>query len=301
MKLQTGKISGFLIIVFSVLSILFYSLYISEAKKSQTLSEDFISLGIENLSSRNVSVDPETIIREIPDKDVFVIENVDFLSNNNAVANVFVEEVFDKKLITTMSFEMPTGVSLVIHDKSDSSKELARVIYSDKDFGIKFSKNGVTITGTDIPAFNNRQNELSSQIVDKITSITQKIVSQDTSFRISGVIGEDDFYIVTVVKTVDEIDLKDVFINYVFQDGNLVAVGGNWFLSTPKARYHNTLKDGLNVLYMLDFDNLSTIKQERIVYSLQKVEDNRYFLLPVWEIVYLDNEGNQKTAYFDAI
>ena len=299
--MHTGKISLFLIIIFSVLSILFYSLYVAEADKIQRLSDEFLDAGIENLALHDVLVNSDVILREIPDKDIFVFEDIDFEKNNSKIADVIVDTAFDEDSITIMSFDVPSGVSLVIHDKSDSSKELARVTYSYNDASFKFTRNGVNVTGTENPVFNNRQSEMSPSLIDKVTSVAQKISSQNTSFRISGVLGEENMCFVTLVKTVDKIDIKDIYINFVFHQDTLVAVQGHWFIDYPVPEYHNTLIDGLNVLYKLDFASVNEIKNERLMYSLQKAENNRYFLLPVWEITYLDKSGSIKTSYIDAL
>ena len=59
--------------------------------------------------------------------------------------------------------------------------------------------------------------------------------------------------------------------------------------------------DGINALYMLDFGSVSEIKSERIVYSLRKGENTRYFLVPGWEISYKDKAGVVRKAYVDAL
>ena len=48
-------------------------------------------------------------------------------------------------------------------------------------------------------------------------------------------------------------------------------------------------------------DNVKEINGERIVYTYRKANNDRNFLLPIWEISYTDKNGSFRKSYFDAV
>jgi len=92
-----------------------------------------------------------------------------------------------------------------------------------------------------------------------------------------------------------------MYINFIFENENLILASGKWITNSPRPEYHNTLTDGINILYNLDFDEVLEIHSERVVYSLRKAKNNSCFLLPGWEIEYTDINGKYKKVYFDAV
>ena len=134
-----------------------------------------------------------------------------------------------------------------------------------------------------------------------MTAILDKVISGNgIDYRFSGCTGDEGLVIISAIQTINGYDINNIFMNFIFDGEDLVAVTGNWFNGRHKAEYHEELLDGVNVLYKLDVENIKAIHSERIIYTLRKT-DNVYFLIPGWLISYTDKDGNYKSSYFDAL
>jgi len=299
--METRKVCRLLIVIFAFLTLLFFFLYKREFDSKSVLSEEFVESAVINLENSGVSVDEQIIQRQIPESDIYVFELDGFEKYHNDIIDAIRTVVFDER-VNVEHFSVPVGVAAGLYDVKDSSKELGRVVFSGSDFSFSFSKNGVNLTGGNEAIISSESFDTPDFVkacLDKFSSI----LNSDTlcSYRVCGVSESDELYAVSVVQTVDGKDINEVFLNLVFENGELVIMKGSWITSSPKAKYHNSLVDGINALYMLDLNSVSEIRSEQIVYSLRKGENNRYFLVPGWEISYKDKAGAVRKSYVDAL
>ncbi len=299
--METRRVTRLLIIVFALLSVLFYFLYRSEYESKSVVSEEFVESAVKNLEINGVSVDASVIKREISESDIYVFDVVSFDKHHNAIIDAIMKNAFDKE-VSAEYFNVPGGVAVGFYDVEDSSKELGRVVFSDADFAFNFSKNGVNIAGGDEPIFSSDVSNLPDFTEKTVENIAGILNAEDgCGFRICGVSESDGIFAVSLVQTLEDKDINEVFLNLIFENGELVLIKGRWITFLPKAKYHNSLVDGINALYMLDFENVTEISGEQIVYFFRKGENSRYFLVPGWEISYKDNNGAVRKAYVDAL
>ena len=161
--------------------------------------------------------------------------------------------------------------------------------------------NGVNISGSDYPVMNELYDKIDDNKKRKMSDILKKVVSGNgIDYRFCGCTGNDNLVIISAIQTINNYDINNVFMNFIFDGNELVALTGNWINGKHDAKYHEKLVDGVNVLYKLDLENIKAIHGERIIYTLRKT-DNTYFLIPGWLVSYTDKEGNYKSAYFDAL
>lgn len=300
--MEQKKVVGFLIAVFLVLSVLFLSLYRSEEISKTTLSDDFIEGAVENLSSSDIRIEESVIVRDIPDDDIYYFDNSDTEGNNERIIKAVIDTVYDNENVTTTRFDTPVGVSVGIYSGDDDSAELGRIVFSDNDFSFRYSKKGVSVSGADLPVFGFDEETASAEEQNVVDRICRALAEKEhNSYRISGVGGDENYKIVTAFKTIEKKDITDVYLNFVFENGTLVAATGSWFTYTPKAKYHESLTDGVNVLYKLNLADIKSVDGERTVYRLKKSTDNNCYLVPAWEISYTDKNDNARKAYFDAL
>ena len=57
----------------------------------------------------------------------------------------------------------------------------------------------------------------------------------------------------------------------------------------------------MNVLYTLDFEQIQSIEYQRIVYVIKNADSDRYYLIPMWEVSYMDKSGEKNIDLIDAI
>lgn len=299
--MEISRVSRILIVIFLALSVLFYSLYRKEALSKMYLSDDFVSGAVLNLKNSGVTVSEEIIDRTIPEKDIYVFDVKDVIKHHDAVSDALISVLYSGSAVKA-SFDTPDGVSVGIYEKQNESKEIGRILFSNSDLSFTFSKEGAGINGENTPITNGNTDSLTANHKITIGSIVEKMSTDSgRSYRICGSSSNDEYVIVTVVQQAGGHDVNDVFINIVFLENEVVSVSGKWVVEDIRAKYHNTLVDGVNVLYKLDFENVKSIENERLVYSLRKSNNNRYFLIPCWEITYTDSAGSLCTSYFDAL
>ena len=299
--METGKICRFLIVIFLVLTVFFFYMYTTELKNKTVLSDEFVNDAISHLNSSGIDVSAEIIDKTLPNQDIYVLEISDVNEHNTAIVNSIIDNIYSENVITAV-FEVPGGTSVSVYSDEDGEKELGSIFFSKTDMNFMFSISSVTVSGADVPLFVGNVGDISDIQKNTASSILDKLVSNSSvSYRFSGNSGnQDEMLILSAVQTIDGYDINNIFLNFVFEKDELIAISGNWFYGDVAPDYHEKLVDGVNVLYKLDLANVSKIYSENVVYTMRKV-DNKYFLIPGWLINYSDKDGNFKSSYFDAL
>jgi len=298
--MEAKKICRLLIIIFLCLSVLFYALYRYELERRTVISDELVVSAVENLKSRGIEIDSSIIERKKPERDIYYFE-IGGKAHFDIVVNAVSNAIFGTG-ITMTEFDTPEGLSVGIYDKKSDDRELGRFVLYDRKLSFNFSKTGIDMSYGEKPILNSQTENVSKAVYDCIDRISSALAgTSQFGYVVTGSSSNDSILIVTAMQTVDGNVIKDVYLNYVFVDGELVILSGNWITSSLKAKYHNTLTDGVNVLYKLDLENVVSVISERIVYSLGMTEDNKYYLLPRWEVVYTEKNGSVNTAYIDAL
>lgn len=299
--MEINKTCRFLILVFLVLSLLFYSLYLSEIENRTKIPDELISGVVENLGKSGIEINSSIIDADMPEKDIYYVEIESIKDYNMKIAESISSGIFGEDILTT-EFDTPDGFAIGILNGGDSKRELGRILFYENDSSFVFSKNGVSMQYGDEPIINMQTNSIDEALLSDIDRIVSGMThDSELGYRISGSSSSEDFVIVTAMQTIDGYDINDSFINFVFSNDNLVIMRGKWIIGAPKAKYHNTLLDGVNVLYKLNLEQVKSILSEEVVYSLRISENGKCFILPCWKIEYTDNDDNIKTSYFDAL
>lgn len=299
--MEIRKICRFLILIFIVLSLLFYYLYTVELEKRTVVSDEFVADAVKNLSSYGITINDEDIEKSMPERDIYWFEIGDDSDYYKRIISSISKNVFDSDIVTT-EFDTPEGYSVGLYDKNSYERELGRITFSDSDLLFVFSKNGVGIKDGDQPIENMQVDKIDGRIIELIDNVVSKLTdSSKLGYRITGSSSNDTYLIVTVMLTIDNSDISNSFINFVFQNSEIVIMSGNWITGQPKAKYHNTLLDGVNVLYKLNLEQVNTIESQQVVYTLRSSGEKEHFIIPCWKIKYTDKQGNLVVSYFDAL
>ncbi len=298
--MESKKICRILILLFALLSVFFFALYSREHTKITTLSDDFINETVKNLKTNGVDIDKSTIKTKTPLLDIYTVSFDDVENHNKLISDCIMQNAFSTPVATT-KFDVPDGYSVGIYDEKDASRELGKVVFSDTDKTFRFSLTDVTINSSE-PVYNGDAAEIgdsSKALVEKIARSLNK--NSDIQYEISGYNSYEDTEYVTVIQKIDEYEIYGAYINFIFVENKLVAATGKWITTEPKREYHDSLVDGINVLYKLDLDNVSAILEEKLIYSYKSTENDNYYLVPGWEITYIDNNDNLLVSRFDAL
>ncbi|MBP3579777.1 MAG: hypothetical protein J6K12_00875, partial [Clostridia bacterium] len=126
--MENGRIVRFLILIFAVLTAVFFLLYYGEDRRNSVLDDGFVEQTVENLSSRGIEIDGDVIQKSLPEQDIYV-----FTAGNNEhyaekVANSFAK-VFEKDTFFT-KLNTPEGVSIALYDSSDKENEVGNFQFS---------------------------------------------------------------------------------------------------------------------------------------------------------------------------
>lgn len=296
--MESGKVVKFLVIIFAVLTLIFSLLYFREEKQSSVLDEAFVSEAVANIRLRGIEIDDAVIMRKNPDRNIYVFECRDHQEYAERIAAAFAKG-FEKDMFTA-KLSTPTGFSLALYDNTDKENEVGKFHFSQSDFGFVYSAvgNSISTNARVIYGDEKKINTYKRSFIDRI--ISQLNNANDVSYKITGCVFEDDYCIVSVLQNFKNIDVNDCYINFVFENDSLVHAVGSWVAYKPESAYHEKLMDGINVLYKLELDSIKRIVGERIVFSLKKGNDNKYFIIPCWEITAENKDGVTLNEYFDA-
>lgn len=298
--METRKIIRFLILIFAFLTVFFGYLYFDEYNKKNILSDELVLSAIENLESKGIYLEKDVVENNVPEMDIFVYDSMPDDEYYEIISSKFIDSIFGNTAMKT-SFDVPDGASFGIYDKHDSTKELGRIVFSNTEMIFSFLKNSVNVSGANEPIFGGDTASVNEELKKTVESLAGSVLPKNLSYRISGVSGEDELLVITLVETVDGYDINNAYLNFVFMNNELVKIVGNWVLVSPKAVYHEQLVDGVNALYKLDLDDTSKIVSERIVYTLRKSDENKCFLVPGWEIEYKNKQGVDRRVFVDAL
>ena len=257
------KICLFLIVIFTFLALLFNVLYVAELKEKTVLSDELLAGAVENLNARGITVDEEIIDKYTPERDIYFFE----VSNDHfeKICKSVCVNLFGDNVVTT-EFDTPDGFSVGISDKSSYEREIGRIVLSESEFSFTYRKNGISMYYGDEPIVNMQQDGLTDEILKVIDTLIRDISSSSRlGYSITGCSLSDDYLIVTAMQTIDGNEINDVYINFVLQNNEPVIISGSWITDVPKAKYHNTLTDGVNVLFKLDIEDVKTVLSERVV------------------------------------
>lgn len=298
--METRKIIRFLILIFAFLTVFFVYLYLEEYNNKNVLSDELVSSTIENLEKKGIKLDENAVERTVPEMDIYDFEHMSHENYYESISSGLIDAVFGDSVIK-LSFDVPNGASFGVYDVEDSSKELARIVFSNNDLTFIFQKNSVNVSGASDPVFGGNVDGINDEIRKNVDSLANSVLPKNISYRICGVSGEDRLLVVSVIEMVDGYDINNAYLNFVFKENELVKVVGNLVPVSPKAVYHEQLIDGVNALYRLDLDSVYEIYSQRMVYSMRKSDSDKSFLVPGWEVEYRDNLGVDRKIFVDAL
>ncbi len=299
--METKTICRLLIAIFTLLSALFFLLYSKEYKIKNTLLDDFVVEAVSNLNHNGIKITHDTIMKNIPTMDIYTISYDDLLDNNEIVSKAIIKNAYSES-ITTTKFDIPEGYSIGVYDENDSSRELGRVVFYDDDMSFKFSSNGINISGVNSPIINGNLSDINAATRTKVKNIVENLTfNYDIEYEWAGSSTNDGIEIVTVIQKIDDYAINGAYMNFVFDEQKLIMSNGKWITGKPERRYNVSLIDGINVLYKIKLENVSEILEEKLVYSYKKTENNKYYLIPVWEITYLDLNENIVVEFIDTL
>ena len=298
--MDSKRVYRILSLLFFVLTILFFFLYAREKNFKDRLSEDFVSEALAHIRSNGVEISESVIETAVSDINIYNFDISILEEHYDKLSKALSEAVFDQD-VSTSRFETPEGIAVSVYD-NESDSELGRIIFNNSDLSFSLLKTGINISGIESPVMNGRTDLLDDAEKDMISLVCKKLTnSSKMNYRISGCSGDSDFFVVTAVQTVGGYDVSDAFVNFSFDGKELVSVSGKSIVEELKAKYNNTLTDGVNVLYTLDFEQIQSIEYQRIVYVIKNADSDRYYLIPMWEVSYMDKSGEKNIDLIDAI
>lgn len=301
--MEQKKICRLFIAFFALLNIIFLLLYYVQYGGSGRLDEEFAQNVVKNLSDRGIKISQNEIVMKVPDNSIYTFEITDKNDYCDKLAKKLAGFLFDCET-ENVYFDVPDGISVSIYDKNyvDSPTELAKLLINPDTFYFQYTDSEYSLSeplSTD---------EISALKV-KISADEQKAVSDfanalcfgDCSWYITGSDVTDDGIVITLKQSTSGTSIDGAYMNVELWNTRVIAACGTWITEDIKERYYNPLLDGINVLYKLDLDNISAINYEKIVYSVRNLDKKTYYLLPVWEISCLDNNGKTQIFHIDAL
>ncbi len=298
--MEGKRILLFLILIFAVLTAVFYGLYYTENKSVSVLDENFVLEAVDNLGKHGVEVDEKIIERKIPEGNIYVFSLKDEGEYRKVVMEGFLSWLGENTLMTKL--DTPTGLSVTYYNSDDGREDVGKLVFdvnSDLDFSYSVKGNSISAnTG----AIYNGKYDVGADKKQQIDSILEKLSAEKkVSYILTGSVTGEQYHIVSAVQTFNGIEISGVYVNFVFEDGVLVNVIGKWIPFEPSLRYHEKMTDGVNVIYKLDLEKISAVTDENLVYLLRKGDNNTYYILPCWELVIRDKNGNTEKKYFEAL
>ncbi len=302
--MQAAGVRRLLIVLFALLNIVFLCMYAYEQRSSEYVSEDFVQAAVDNLSKRGISVSEQVLERGIPSIAAGKIVLTDKENAGKKVSDSVVQYALDGAKVRTVGFDTPDGASLSYYsaDESVSNIQLAKTEYNNDDFSFSYS---------DFRYENEAEapDEMLETLPDEISYSEKKLLenfllcfekSTSLGYRISGCMEYEDGTVYTLVQTFGDADIKDMYMNVLVWNEEILSAKGKWISEKVAKNYKYEMTDGVNAVFSLDLEEVGEILSQRCVYTLKRADENTYYLLPVWEIKYLDVDGVEHSVVVES-
>ncbi len=302
--MQSTGVRRLLIVLFALLNIVFLCMYAYEQKSSEYIGEDFVLSAVENLSERGISVSADVLERGIPNLPAGKIVLTDEENNGKKVSDSVVRYTLGNTEVRTVAFETPDGASLSYYssDESVSNIQLAKTEYNNDNFSFSYSdfryEKEAEAPSEMIDTLSGEISYSEKKLLENFVLCFEKTTS--LGYRISGCKEYEDGTVFTLVQTFGDADIKDMYMNVLVWNEEILSAKGNWISEKVAKNYKYEMTDGVNAVFGLELEDVGEILSQRCVYTLKRADENTYYLLPVWEINYLDIDGNEHAVVAEA-
>ncbi|MGN1121168.1 MAG: hypothetical protein ACI4RV_02295 [Eubacteriales bacterium] len=295
------RVCMFLAAAFLVVNIVLFAVCIRTRDSLTTLPDGMIANAVAYFASCGVTVEPTVIPEHIPDNAVYTFEK-----DNAALASEITEKLAAAYFPdSSVSFiETPDGITYAINQAGSPAAGLR--VFNDA-FTFEYSLNAFDRDslpfGFDEPFTNEN-----TRLTDSQRRAAEKLLNCLTAakngkeYTVRGILPlTDGVYVCLSQNIYDGYEVGGMFVNlFLKEDGVVYAYGNRVFAGFVKS-YCLELTDGVNALHMLDLSGVQTVRSERIAYIHRFTGSGTHYLIPVWEITYVDTNGDTKTQHIDAI
>lgn len=303
--MESRNVIRFLAILFCLLSIVFTALFYVEYNAADMLSQELSKSVEENLSSRGIALSSESLVTKTPDASVFLCKVSDYHERDFEISDKILDFTFAGQKINKVDFETPEGVSVGFYNalSEKGEKQLGKMVFSNNDFGIqyfdfRYEKEETPPLGV-VSGFEIELSYDDRKTVNKFIKCLGE--NADFSSRVVGTCEYKGTTLVSVEQLLDNTQIKDMYINLLLWNGEIISAQGAWLNAKVEKEYYSPLLDGMNVLYKLPLDKVSELTLSEVVFSIRQTSEQNYYVMPVWKIQYVDTDNNVNTEYFDAL
>lgn len=301
--MELKRVCAFLVAAFLVVDVFLLVLCIHLNDTLLYLSGDMIDNAVSYVRSQNTAIEPEVIRRKIPDNAVYTFQTAN-TELAMTVASKLADTFFDGAPVSFV--ETPDGVSYTVGKSTEVAASFR--VYTDS-FRFEYTTTAFDRETLLLPseAFSSADLTLSDRqkkgVAAFIEALNAAAKSTKASYTLCGKTPADGGSFVSLSQNVyADYPVVGMFVNlYVSEDGNVLAACGNRIFASLSRSYAPTLTDGLNAVYALDFSSVAAVQSERIVYTYRYAGGATHYLVPVWEIVYLDRDNHTQTLYVDSV
>ncbi len=301
--MDSTKIRRILCVFFALLNVLFLLLYHMEYKAELILDDEFAANAAQNISARGVDISADVFSLHIPENSIYSFKTVDGTALSETLSQSIAKSSYGTD-VDCVLFDVPDGVSVSIYKKGEAAttSELANLVINPKSFYLQYTDS--FYSGVNVPegALTNMEIQVNADEKQAIVRFTEALCKESSyGCKITGSSMSGDGLVVTICQTASDTIIDGCSMNVLLWNNSVVFASGHWITSVPENRYSNSLIDGINAVYKLNFENVSAVLGQRIVYTTHNVSENMYYLLPTWEISCLDVAGNAKIYKVDAL
>lgn len=296
------KTMCFLAVAFLLVDVLLLVLCVRTRSAKLYLSDAMLEDAASYLESCGVSVEPEVIHKKIPDNPVYTFRKDNVTLAYGAASRLSTLYFFD----ASVSFaETPDGVSYTIGETG--APQASFRVYQDS-FRLEYVRTGFQkelMPDGAGDAFASKDVTLTRSEKRGLSAFLEALSASKSAggaYSVRGVIRNENGVLVCVSQNVyDDHRISDMYFNLFLTDNGVEYATGSRVLASFVRSYGEKLIDGVNALYSINLSEVSRILSQNIVYENRSLGNGIYYLIPRWEIVYLDHSSVERTQYMDAL
>ena len=282
-----------------IVDLLFLSLYLEAKNTTNTLSDTMIEKTVSYYEGIGVKINKNVIRKKIPSHVIYTFVNNNY-SLGNSVAQRIAENLISKNALTSF-IETPDGQSFSFSLKDNIVASFRTYIDS---FSFEYIYGDFSNLQDKLPAqeYYTDSKKLDSK-KEKLIDVFVKSISKSDKFKytLCGIYDNGEVCVVSIKQaTNNSCEIKDTYANIIIKDNKIVYANGAWIFAKLSDNYSEHLIDGVNALNRVDA-HVSEFISEDVEYMYRYSENELYYLIPVWKIEYIDNEGRTNIQYIDAV
>lgn len=301
--MNLNRFRFFIIISLVVLNVFMVFSILKILDSGRVIDQETVLNASAALEKKNIKIFPETIVRTTASP--FVYEATAFEVSNllsSSLKNYFFsgEDIqLDEKAYVS-EYEVPGGCSLEFGTQKISDGEKMQYSFMTFKNTLEFSYSVYGYESYRVSSYESASVD-TKVYLNKIRSF-MSLFSNDIEFEEIESGRVSDCVYVKVCQTLEGKRVKNCELTFVLSEKEILLAYGNWIFDSFEKKYRCDFADSIDAVYAINDSEITEVVSQAFVYLYTRQEAaSGYYIVPGWEMLCADSNGNLFEITYDAL